>query len=94
MNLNNVNEYIQIIMALFMPIAFIGVLVHRAITRNEKGNRLGLGLRSIQFLGVALIFPTILILALNQQLEHATLGTLLGTVIGYVLSGLKMSKDE
>ena len=44
--------------------------------------------RVIQFLGVILVIPTIIILALEKVLSAETTGTLIGAVTGYLLSGL------
>jgi len=44
--------------------------------------------RVIQFLGVILVIPTIVILSLEKILSAETTGTLIGAVTGYLLSGL------
>ena len=56
-----------------------------------RGDR-GIGVRIIQFLTVILLIPTLLILALEGLLEQQTVATLLGAVVGYILSGI--GKDE
>ena len=48
----------------------------------------GIGLRVIQFLSVVLVFPTVLILALEDKVNKEGLATLLGTIVGYLLSGI------
>lgn len=52
----------------------------------------GIGVRAIQFLAVAFLLPSIVILALEDKMEAPLLGTLFGTVTGYVLSGI--SKED
>jgi len=48
----------------------------------------GMGARVIQFLAVAMLIPTILILSLEKILEPSTVGTLIGALTGYLLSGI------
>ena len=51
------------------------------------GLKRGIGVRLIQFAGATMLVPIVLILALEKVLEPATLGTVIGAVIGYLLSG-------
>jgi hypothetical protein len=51
----------------------------------------GIGPRTIQLAGAVMIVPIVLILALEKTLEPATLGTVIGAVIGYLLSGVSES---
>ena len=48
----------------------------------------GIGARAIQFLAVAMLIPAILILALENILDSSTVGTLIGALTGYLLSGI------
>lgn len=48
----------------------------------------GLGARVIQLTAVIMLFPAILILGLEGILDAATIGTLIGGLVGYVLSGV------
>jgi hypothetical protein len=52
------------------------------------GANRGIGPRMIQFAGAIMLVPVILILALEKLLETSTLGTVIGAVIGYLLSGI------
>lgn len=52
------------------------------------GLKSGLGPRIIQFAGAVMLVPVVLILALEKVLEPAALGTVIGAVIGYLLSGV------
>jgi hypothetical protein len=65
-----------------MVIGIVGIIYHRV-----KGGY-GIGDRAIQFVGLCLIIPTILILSLENKFAGCELGTILGTVIGYTLSGI------
>lgn len=46
-----------------------------------------IGVRAIQFLAVVFVLPLLLILGLSGGIHTETIGTLLGVVVGYVLSG-------
>ncbi len=54
----------------------------------------GMGARVIQFLAVAMLIPTILLLSLEKILEPATVGTLIGALTGYLLSGVGDYRPE
>lgn len=56
--------------------------------KREKG----IGVRVIQFLAIILLIPSIVILGLNGILSSDVIATLLGTIIGYLFSGI--NKDE
>jgi len=77
---------IEIVAGLIMLIGVIGILVERNRTKR------GIGVRVIQFSTVLLVLPAILILALEGVLENQTTSALIGTIVGYVLSGI--GKDE
>jgi len=47
-----------------------------------------IGTKTIQFLAVAFILPLILVLGILNVLGRETIGTIIGTVVGYALSGL------
>ena len=59
-----------------------GIFIER-IWRNR-----GIDVRVIQFLTIVLIIPVILILAPEDILNGQTTAALIGTVIGYILSGI------
>ncbi len=46
-----------------------------------------LGIRAIQFVAVVFILPLVLVLGVMNVLGRETIGTLLGVIVGYVLSG-------
>src|SRR5687768_12789561 len=53
-----------------------------------KGKVGGIGARVIQFTCISLIIPCIIILALEKILQGETIATILGGLVGYVLSGI------
>jgi len=46
-----------------------------------------LGMKTIQFLAIVFILPLMLVLGVMNVLGRETIGTILGVVVGYVLSG-------
>ena len=58
------------------------IIFHRIWTNK------GLGARSIQFLAVGMLVPAVLILSLEAVIDSATVGTLIGAMVGYLLSGI------
>lgn len=46
-----------------------------------------IGIKAIQFLAVVFVLPLLIILGVNNVLGRETIGTLLGVIVGYVLSG-------
>jgi hypothetical protein len=74
--------WIELMLAASLPISIGGVIWHRV-----SGDR-GLSARSIQFMAVTMLIPTIGILALEKIIEGATVGTLIGGLTGYLLSGI------
>ena len=79
-------QLIELIAASIMIVGVFGVFYDRI--KHKKG----IGVRVIQFLAVVFVVPAILILALERVLSTESTATLLGTIIGYVLSGI--GKDE
>ncbi len=65
-----------------MLIGIVGTLYHRI--RME----FGIGDRAIQLVGLCLIIPAVLILSLESKIQGETLGTILGAITGYALSGI------
>lgn len=71
-----------------MVIGIVGTLYHRI--RLE----FGIGNRAIQFVGMCLVVPTVLILGLEDKISKENMGTILGAVIGYILSGIGGSDQK
>ncbi len=77
---------IEIVACLIMIFGLIGIFYERI--KFQKG----IGVRIIQFLAVVLLLPIILILAMEKILDNQTTATLIGAIVGYILSGI--GKDE
>ncbi|KUZ24671.1 hypothetical protein WI32_33130 [Burkholderia ubonensis] len=74
--------YIELIAAATIPLGFALVMWHRFVMKKM------IGARVIQLVAVVMLIPVILILALERILDGATLGTLIGGIVGYLLSGI------
>lgn len=46
-----------------------------------------IGTKAIQFLAIVFVLPLLLVLGVTNVLRTETIGTVIGTVVGYVLSG-------
>ncbi len=49
---------------------------------------MSMGTKTIQFLAIAFVLPLMLVLGVMNILGRETIGTITGTVVGYVLSGI------
>jgi hypothetical protein len=78
----SVKDWVEIVSALTIPIAILGVLINRIITKK------GIGVRAIQWLAVATFPPLIVILALERALDGSAVAALVGAVIGYLFSNI------
>jgi hypothetical protein len=45
------------------------------------------GIKEIQFLSIVFVLPLLIVLGIHNVLGRETIGTLLGVIVGYVLSG-------
>ena len=78
----NALPWIELTLAATIPVSVVAIVWNRILTKKS------LSARSIQFLAVATLIPVIAVLALEKVLEGATVGTLLGGITGYLLSGI------
>jgi hypothetical protein len=74
--------WLDVLLVLIMAGGIAGVLYHRIHLE------FGIGTRAIQFVGICLLVPTVLILGLEDKISKENMGTVLGAIIGYVLSGI------
>lgn len=75
-------HYVEITMAITMPLVILLIML-RTIR-----NKTTIGARTVQFICVGLLIPTIIILAIEKVLTGETVGTIIGALSGYVLSGV------
>ena len=83
MDVQMVKSIVEIVAVLMWPMGIGAIFWQRWVSGKS-----GLGARIIQLAAVIMLFPTILILGLEKILDAATLGTLIGGLVGYVLSGV------
>lgn len=72
---------------LVMAAAIVGVV---ALTRRGKG----IGVRVVQLVTVALVVPALLILRVQDRVSSDSVMTVLGALVGYVLSNIKDFKPK
>jgi len=73
--------WIGAIGALIMAGALGGVF-YLVIKQNAS-----IGIKTIQFMAIALVLPLMLVLGIFGILRQETIGPIIGVIIGYVLSG-------
>jgi hypothetical protein len=73
--------WIAVLAALIMA-GGLGGIFYLIIKQNAV-----LGIRTIQFTAIVFVLPMLVILGLTNALGRETIGTLLGVIVGYVLSG-------
>jgi hypothetical protein len=79
---NTLSQWLEIALIAFMFVGLTLVMFERI--KSGKGPWKG----TIQLLAVILIFPTIILLASAGKVKEDAAATLLGTIIGYLLSGI------
>ena len=72
---------ISIIAALIMAGGLYGVFY--LVTKQNAI----IGIKAIQLVAIVFVLPLLLILGINNVLGRETIGTLLGVIVGYVLTG-------
>ena len=82
MSCYNTSAVIEIIMAILMVVSVVLIFIER----YRKGS--GLGARTIQTICIALIIPAIVILSIEKVLVGETVATIIGGLVGYVLSSV------
>ena len=73
-------QWIEIIAAAAIPVAVAGAVLERVTIKR------GIGVRTIQFIGISTISPLVLILGLEGILEKSAIAALLGALVGYLFS--------
>lgn len=72
---------ISLIAVLIMAGGLAGIF-HLVVKQN-----MSLGIKAIQFLAIVFVLPLLIVLGIHNVLGRETIGTLLGVIVGYVLSG-------
>jgi hypothetical protein len=86
--MGNARCWLEIISGATIPITLC-LIIGRAWHRNRDLHPL-----TIQLTALAIIVPLILILALEKILDAATLGTLIGGIIGYAIAVKRESSEK
>ena len=73
--------WISVISLLIMAGGLYGIF-YLVVKQNAT-----IGVKTIQFLAVVFMLPLLIILGVNNVLRTETIGTLLGVLAGWVLSG-------
>ena len=73
--------WISLIIAVIMAGCLYGIF-YLIVKQNAT-----IGIRTIQLLAIVFTLPVLLILGVYNVLGRETIGTLLGVIVGYVLSG-------
>jgi hypothetical protein len=81
-------EIVEIILSASFVITPVTYLIHRTIAKTKEGAQFGIGVRSVQFLGVATLLPAMCILALEKLIDGCTVAALVGALVGYLFAGL------
>jgi hypothetical protein len=71
-----------------MLVGLVGYFWNRWTTKGGRSYQRGIGVRGIQFAGVCMLIPGVLILALECKLSECSTGTIIGAFAGYLFSGL------
>lgn len=75
-------EIVQVVLAATMPVVVVGVIIERLVSGR------GMGARMIQFLAVGLLIPATAILSLQKMIDGGATAAIIGSMIGYLLSGI------
>jgi hypothetical protein len=78
----DVKSIVELVAVAMLPLGFGAIILQRIIMKRS------IGVRIIQLTAVVMLIPTIVILGLEKILEPATIGTLIGALTGYLLSGI------
>ncbi len=82
------NACIEVALVTAIFTAPIALLVHRTIAKKDDGSHFGIGVRVIQFLGVAMLVPAVTLLALERLISGEVVATLFGAFVGYLFSNI------
>lgn len=75
-------DWLELIAVGIMALCPVLLMIERLVSGR------GIGVRAIQVFAIGLVVPLVLILALESKLSNETLAALIGSLIGYLLSGI------
>lgn len=75
-------QCIELVAAITVPLSLLAIIGERLISKK------GIGVRVIQFAGVATFVPTLLILALERVVDGNAVAALVGAFVGYLFSNI------
>jgi hypothetical protein len=61
---------------------------------NRNATKKAIGARGVQFAGVCLMIPGVVLLALEGKLSECSTGTIVGAFAGYLFSGINGFDDR
>lgn len=79
--------WLEVAVASVMPLTILAVIVSRFLVKSAGGKG-GLGVRTIQFVAVAMTIPAITLLALHGRLQGEAVATIFGALAGFLLSNI------
>ena len=82
------NRMLEIPLLIFMFVATLYALYKRLNLKKADGEPFGLGQRGIALIALLVLLPSLMILSIENILPRDALVSLLGTIVGYTLSGL------
>ena len=82
------NKVLEIPLLSFMFVTTLYTLYKRFNLKKADGSPFGLGQRAISLVALLVIVPSLLVLSIENILPKDALVSLLGTIVGYTLSGL------
>jgi hypothetical protein len=82
------NKWLEIPLLGFLLIAPLYTIWKRLGLKKADGNPFGFGQRAISLVALLVLVPVICILAIENVLPKDALVSLLGTIVGYTMSGL------
>jgi hypothetical protein len=81
-----VHGAVEIAAAIVLVIAPLWLIRWYTRRTHTDGRPWGLGRRALQVIVIVMMVPAVLILALEKIIDAALIGTLIGSLLGYVLS--------
>jgi len=85
------NAWLEVPLVVIMMFGTAYTLYKRLNMKKADGNPMGLGRRVHEMVALLMLVPIIGVLAVEDILPKEVVGTLLGTIIGYTLSGISDS---